>query len=179
MFPDLFNIRQLFVTTLTGLMIGLVVGSLASWYLTASYKDAKYGEIIAVSTTEADKALIAETNRVLAIERDAVQAKDTIERQNHEQSKQLEQMLADNRKLARQLGGLRDPGFKSNSCTVPSGTNPASSVTGSATGGQLSDEATQFLLEFAADADRVANYAKTCHEWVNRGLSPEVLQELY
>lgn len=176
---DVFNVRQLVVTTLTGLIIGSVVGTFFSWYVTASYKDAKYGRIIAENTVKANYAMIARMNAVREAERQTEVVRQAIERKNNEQGKQLEQTLADNRRLARQLGGLRDPGFRSNSCTMSKGTPSASSVTGSAAGSQLSDEATQFLLEFAADADRVASYAKTCHEWVTQALSPEVLQELY
>jgi hypothetical protein len=179
MSPDLFNIRQLLVTTLTGLIIGLLVGSVSSWYLTASYKNAKCDALVAGTAAQTSKALAIATERVIRLEREAVIVKDAIERKDHEQRAQVEQTLADNRKLARQLGGLRDPGFKSNSCALPAGTNTPGSATDSTSRGQLSDEATEFLLEFAADADRVASYAKTCHEWVNQTLSPEVLQELY
>lgn len=37
---------------------------------------------------------------------------------------------------------------------------------GGAAGTELSAEASEFLLEFAREADRAAEYANTCHRWI-------------
>ena len=50
---------------------------------------------------------------------------------------------------------------------VPQGTT-SSNIANSSAEGQLSREASQFLLDFAEDADRAAAYANACYEWVNR-----------
>jgi hypothetical protein len=75
--------------------------------------------------------------------------------------------LADNRRLATELGGLRDPGRRP-SCgiTLSSASTTASQPDNGTTGTELSAEATEFLLEFARSADRAAQYAKTCHDWI-------------
>lgn len=44
----------------------------------------------------------------------------------------------------------------------------ASESEGGATGAELSVEASEFLLEFTRDADRAAQYAKTCYDWVQQ-----------
>ena len=72
---------------------------------------------------------------------------------------------------------LRDPGRAAN-CrpAVPATPGPAGGVAEGPAGNDLSAEAvgvlspvaTRFLLELAADADRVSLYAATCYKWVNR-----------
>ena len=79
----------------------------------------------------------------------------------------LAALRADNRRLSAELGGLRDP-FAAPACpvsTAPDGTvDPADP----AAVGRLSAEASEFLLGFAYDADRAAEYASTCHQWVKQ-----------
>jgi hypothetical protein len=49
---------------------------------------------------------------------------------------------------------------------VPTDSTTASQPEGGATGTELSAEASEFLLEFARDADRAAQYASTCSAWI-------------
>jgi len=147
-------------------LAGVVIGALPAWYFTAEYKDSKWGKAISDQKVEAANVLQAETDKVLAAERAANKFKDQLEKQHADSQKRIDTTLADNRRLARELGGLRDPGRRpSGSCPAP-GTSDASGVNSSAsTEGRLSDQASEFLLEFAAEADRVAEYAMTCHLW--------------
>jgi len=51
---------------------------------------------------------------------------------------------------------------------VPSGSTTAGQPEGGTTGTELSAEASEFLLEFAREADRAAQYAKTCYDWTRQ-----------
>ena len=71
------------------------------------------------------------------------------------------------RRRADSLGRLRDPG-RTTPCkpAVPATAGPTRNAAADATGGDLSEEATEFLRDFARDADRAAVYATACHGWV-------------
>ena len=71
------------------------------------------------------------------------------------------------RRRADSLGRLRDPG-RATACrpAVPATSGPTSGPVADATGGDLSAEATEFLRDFARDADRAAVYANACHGWI-------------
>jgi len=156
-------------TTLIALAVGLCVGALGSWYLTAEYKDAKWGKAVEQQKKEAAETLQAETEKVLAAERKNTELNNQLEKTHAEQSRKIESALADNRRLARELGGLRDPGRRQ-SCpsTVSASTGAAQQSAPEAADSRLSAEATEFLLEFARDADRAAQYANTCYEWIQQ-----------
>lgn len=160
--PDVKNL-------LIALAIGLVVGVLGGWYFTAEYKDATWTASIDKQKSEASTKLQAATERALAAERANNELSNQLEKQHVEETQKLDVVLADNRRLARELGGLRDPGRRS-SCggTMPSTSTTTGQPDGGSTGAELSAEASEFLLEFARDADRAAQYAQTCHEWVKQ-----------
>ena len=154
---------------LIALAIGLVVGVLGGWYFTAEYKDATWTASIAKQKSEAASKLQAATERALAAERQTTELSNKLEKQHVEANQKLDVVLGDNRRLARELGGLRDPGRRP-SCgdTVPSTSTTTGRSDSGATGTELSVEASEFLLEFARDADRAAQYAKTCYEWTQQ-----------
>lgn len=152
-------------TALIALAIGLLVGALGSWYLTAEYKDAKWGKAVADQKVEAGKILQAETDKVLAAERKATELNNQLEKNHAEASRKIDATLTDNRRLSRELGGLRDPGRRPSCGGTQAGADTPTDAAGSSASGQLSAEASDFLLEFAADADRAAEYAQTCYSW--------------
>lgn len=151
------------------LAAGLAVGSLSAWYLTAEYKDAKWGKAVADQKVEAAAKLQAATQRAIEAERRHNELADQLEVKHVENQQALDRVLADNRRLARELGGLRDPGRRT-SCgsSVPADPATAGQPEGGTTGTELSVEASEFLLEFARDADRAAQYAKTCYDWTQQ-----------
>lgn len=154
---------------LIALAVGLLVGLLGGWYFTAEYKDATWTASIDKQKSEAATKLQAATERALAAERQNTELSNQLEKQYVESTQKLDGVLADNRRLVRELGGLRDPGRRP-SC---GGTEPQTSTTsgqpeGGAAGTELSAEASEFLLEFARDADRAAQYAKTCSLWIQQ-----------
>ena len=143
------------------------MGSGASWWITADYKESKYQAILAQMRVEALQAVQASADRALAAERAHNEIAQHLEVQHVEYQQNLNQVRLDNQRLADELGGLRDP--HSSAASGGSVSSPAAAASGikeCAPTARLSVEATRFLLEFAAQADRAAAFAKTCHEWV-------------
>jgi hypothetical protein len=160
--------------TLIALGVALAVGAGAAWKLTADAKDDHYTAIVETQRAHAEEALRLAQTKAIDIERKHNALATELELSHAERSKEKEKMLADNRRLARELGGLRDPG-KRTTCraTVPAnaaatGTaadDPADGRFSTEAEGLLSPEASEFLLDFARECDRAADYAKTAHDW--------------
>lgn len=149
--------------------IGLGIGSLGSWYLTAEYKDASWTASIEKQKVKAAEQLQAATARAISAERRQNELATQLEVKHVESERELDKALSTNRRLARELGGLRDPGRRpSCSGTVSADSTTAGQPEGGATGAELSAEASEFLLEFARDADRAAQYASTCSAWIKQ-----------
>lgn len=149
--------------------IGVLVGAIPTWWLTAEYKDNKWMAQIEAQKVEAARQLQEATEKVVATERKHNAIATQLEIKNAEQQTTLDRALADNRRLASRLGGLRDPGSRA-SCpsAVSTASGTAQQPSAEASSGRLSAEATDFLLEFARDADRAAQYANSCHDWINK-----------
>ena len=142
------------------------VGSGASWWITSDYKESKYLAILAQMRVEALQAVQASAERALAAERAHNKIAQNLEVQHVEYQQNLNQVRLDNQRLADELGGLRDPHSITSGSNVSSPATAPASAKECAPNARLSVEATRFLLEFAAQADRAAAYAKTCNEWV-------------
>ena len=154
------------LTLITGLG-ALLIGAAASWWVTSDALSAKHKAEIQSIRAEAAEQYAAATQRAVEVEREHAQLATNLEVQHEKATRQLAAIRADNRRLAAAAGGLRDP-FAAPACpvsTAPDGTvDPA---TAAATG-RLSDETSEFLLGFAYDADRAAEYASTCYRWVKQ-----------
>lgn len=152
---------------LIALLIGVITGLAGGWYLTARYKDATWSSAMASQQTEAAARLQLATEHVLAIEREKADQATKLEMRNAQKRKQLDGVLADNRRLVRELNGLRDPGLRTRCDDAMSAAASASGVIDAASAGaRLSDEASEFLLEFARLGDEAASYAQTCYAWI-------------
>lgn len=158
-----------FKTTLLAAVAACVLGALGSWYLTGKYKDNKWTAAIKQQQVDAVKQLQAAMERAIAAERRQTELSNQLEVKHVESERKLDAALVVNRRLARELGGLRDPGRRP-SCgdTVSSATDTAGQSTSGSTGTELSAEASEVLLEFARDADRAAQYAQTCSFWIRQ-----------
>lgn len=156
-------------TTALAALTSFAVGALASWYLTAEYKDSRWEAEMARQKIEASELLRSATQRAIEAERRQSDLANQLEVKHVESQQELDRVLADNRRLARELGGLRDPG-RQPSCggAVSAGPPTAAEPEGGATGAELSAEASEFLLEFTQEADRAAQYAKTCYDWAKQ-----------
>lgn len=158
-----------FRTTLLLAALAAIWSAAGSWWLTAEYKDNKWMAKVEAQKVEAAKQLQVATEQVIATERKHNEIATKLEIQNADKQTQLDKALSDNRRLAVQLGGLRDPGRRA-SCpsTVPANSGAAKQPETQASDSRLSAEASEFLLEFARDADRAAQYANTCYEWIKQ-----------
>lgn len=161
----MFDIR----TTAIATAVALTLGAASSWWLTAEYKDNKWIAKVEAQKVEAAKVLRAATEQAIAKEREHNAISTALEIKNAEKQNQHDAVLADNRRLASKLGGLRDPGRRQ-SCdsTLPTDSGTAKQPAAEAADVRLSTEASEFLLEFARDADRAAQYANTCYEWIRQ-----------
>ena len=156
-------------TTAIAAGVALVVGATSAWWLTAEYKDNKWLAKIEAQKVEAAKQLQAATEKVIEIERKHNAIATQLEIQNANKQTQLDKVQSDNRRLAAQLGGLRDPGRRQScSSTLPANSGTTQQPAPEAADSRLSAEATEFLLEFARDADRAAQYANSCYEWIQQ-----------
>jgi hypothetical protein len=157
-------------TTIAVALVCFLAGATSGWTVNGW----RLGNAIEAQKTKAATELAKATQRARSAEK--AQDKIRIEAEvNHAKARdQIERTLADNRRLARQLGGLRDPGHRpGGDCAVPGGAQAAGERDAGATGSELPDqtagllsvEASDFLIELAAEADRAAEYARTCHNW--------------
>ena len=124
----------------------------------------------------AERALREANDRAIKIEREHKALADKLELSHAERDAEKDRMLADNRRLARELGGLRDPG-KRPACraavpatagpTVAAADDPADGGLSGESAGLLSPESSEFILELARGCDAAADYARTAHDWAS------------
>jgi BRCT domain type II-containing protein len=156
-------------TTAIAAAVALALGAVSSWWLTAEYKDNKWMAKVEAQKVEAAKQLQVATEKVIETERKHNAIATKLEIQNANKQTQLDKVQSDNRRLAAQLGGLRDPGRRQScSSTVSASAGATQQPAPEAADSRLSAEATDFLLEFARDADRAAQYANSCYEWIQQ-----------
>lgn len=166
---SLIDLRLALATALGGFVLGCAIG----WYLTAEWKDAHWEAKLATAVHEKDQLIsqanadvAEETRKVLARERQLQTVKSELEGKLNEANRQIDKTLAEKLALNHQLHGLlHDPGKVARGGT----TNPdtfAGQSTGDTACGKLSEEASGFLLALTAEADRAAEYANTCRQWV-------------
>lgn len=144
--------------------LGLVVVAFGSgWWFRGAIAE-RDALAIERSLNEAVKIATAKTMALEKAHNDVLRMAEV----NHaQQSQKIEATLAENRRLVRELGGLRDPG-KSRGGPVSRATTTSPKSVDPPTATRLSDESAEFLLEQSAVADRVAVYAGTCYDWITR-----------
>jgi hypothetical protein len=121
---------------------------------------------LAEQKQEASRALNLAKDALIARERAFSTLKDETEVSHARALARIDQQTAENRRLVRELGGLRDPGRGGgggNAMRPDPGA--AGGCSDGAAEGRLSDEAAEFLLGLAAEADRAAAIAATCRAW--------------
>lgn len=152
-------------------LLGVAFGGAVGVIATARHFEAA----IDTQKIEAANLLATETNKVLQAERKQKELSNALETQHNAAKEQIQTEQAANRRLASELGGLRDKGRrKSSNCAMPGTGSTAGGAVEGTDEAYLSGEATEFLLGLTYDADEVATYAKTCHDWIisRQKLSP-------
>lgn len=146
---------------------GLVLGALLSGWAMSEYKDATWSAETNQLKVEAAEILQKETEKASKIEKDALLKVMELEATHVKEEQTIQDAERRNRALARELGGLRDPGRRASRQdampSTPGGTGiPEVSP---ADEGAISGEASEALLAAAVEVDRLANWANTCYEW--------------
>lgn len=155
------------ITALVGIA-SLATGAFAGWWLTHDSLTAKHQAHVSALRSQAADDLRQATDRAFELERQHNALANKLEVANAQNRKKLDSVLAENRRLARDLGGLRDPYSLASGCTLSAKPDTASGLAPTPAPGRLSNEASEFLLDFAREADRAAEYAATCYDWVKR-----------
>lgn len=147
-------------------LVAFLVGALLSMLLTGRYKAARYQAAIQAQKVEAAKVLNDATSKVRLTERKHEQIARQVEVEYVLKTHEISRIQDDNRRLARELGGMRDPGRRENSnCPVPGATPAPRGAVNTSAGARLSDQTAEFLHEFGRDADNAASYAQACKQW--------------
>ena len=143
-----------------------IIGATSTWWITASYKENKYKAIISQMRLDAAGALADATKKSLDIERENNRLAVEIEVQNAENRKKLDDVHADNLRLASEYSGLYDRYASSGNCPVSSDSSASSKPVTPPSGGRLSDPLAKLLLSESRRADEAAAYAATCYQWI-------------
>jgi hypothetical protein len=152
--------------TVIAIGAAFAIGATSAWWVTADYKESKYQAVISKMRLDAADALAVATRRALAIERDNNRLATELEVKNAENRKNLDDVYADNLRLASEYAGLYDSNASASNCTLPSESKPTTKPVAPASGSKLSDPLTKLLLSESRRADEAAAYAATCYEWV-------------
>ena len=149
------------------LLAAVASAALSAWG-TWTFLDARHESEIQFIRAAAAEQYAAATQRAVEVERAHAELATKLEVQHEKATRQLAAIRADNRRLAAAAGGLRDPYPVAPTCPLPTDTGSTVDPADPTATGRLSDEAAEFLLGFAYDADRAAEYASTCHQWVKQ-----------
>ena len=147
--------------------MSFALGSALGWYLTAEYKNNKHEAIVGKMQTEANIALRQATDKLIETERQNAKLAQDIEVSHVENRKKLDDLFADNLRLASEYAGLYDR-YASNSCSVSGKPDSSGNPNNATSGARLSNEASGFLLNESRRADEAAAYAAACYEWVKK-----------
>lgn len=154
-------------STLVACIASFVIGSASGWYLTAEYKNNKHEAIVGKMQNESNLALRQAVDKLIETERNNAKLANEIEVSHVENRKKLDDLFADNLRLASEYSGLYDR-YASSSCPVSGKPDTSGNPTNATSGARLSDQAAGFLLNESRRADEAAAYAAACYEWVKK-----------
>jgi hypothetical protein len=174
----------------TNFRIYLIIGALVSTailssFLTANYKDGRYAlkeqkareeYILELKKRQEEyNAKVQELNkRALDQQAKLANLNTELEKKYADANKRASQALAKYNDLVANGWRLRDPGATTKSALQDPGTSKggiastSSSSNGATCSGELSREASEFLLQFASDADKVVEQLRVTQEYAKR-----------
>lgn len=152
-------------------LVSMVVSGSVVWRMTTNYQETKWENVILEKESVSNKVLRDTLEQVRQIEKQHALITTQLEIKNGQLKEQIDSIYTENRRLTRDLNGMRDPGVRATRCAVPTASPTASGSDDQTTGARLSDEASEFLLTFANDSDKVALYAQTCYKWISKSES--------
>lgn len=145
----------------------VAVACLSTWYVTATYKNARHQAIVSEMQIQANVALQEALVKTLEIERQNQQLAQDIEVMSAKHKQELQNVENDLRNLVDNAGGLFDP----NAANCPAGAEkPATSgkSANQTARGNISKDLERLLLSESRRADEAAAYAQTCYEWIQK-----------
>ena len=154
-------------STLVAIVLAFGLGSASGWYLTAEYKNNKHEAMVGKMQNEANLALRQAVDKLIETERNNAKLANEIEVSHVENRKKLDDLFADNLRLASEYAGMYDR-YASNSCSVSGKPDTSGNTANSPSVARLSDQAAGFLLNESRRADEAAAYATACYEWVKK-----------
>jgi len=162
----IFNFQSVF----TSFIGGILIGGISTYKLTDSYLTIKYLNKENKTNLEMFEVLKKSNDKLAEIEKINNNLTKEMENKNVENKKKINDLYIINRNLSKQYGGLRDPGRTISGVgdQLSAASNTAEYTKNTAYERRLSNEASEFLLEYGKNADEVAEYANICHEWVKK-----------
>lgn len=146
-------------------LLGAAFGGAVGVIATSKY----YDSAIDKQKLEAASLLVTETNKVIAAERDKRKLSDELESKHNEAASKIAEQHSANVRLASELERLREQRRRESSNGTVSRTGSTATCASEGTDGAgISGETALFLADLTYDADEVANYARTCYEWINK-----------
>ena len=152
--------------TIIAIGAAFAIGATSAWWITADYKESKYQAVIAKIRLDAASALADATKKALDVERANNKLATELEVQNAENRKKLDDVYADNLRLANEYAGLYDRHASAGDCPVPSDSSTSAKPVAPSANGRLSDPLAKLLLSESRRADEAAAYAATCYNWI-------------
>lgn len=157
------------VIAFIALCVALVLGTA---YLVDDYNDAKYSEKENRELIQVNKKLSEKTKEVLEKQAQISNLQTQLEGYNVRENERVNEVLSHYISLINDGFRLRDMGKNTRGLSKGGGTTNSTSDTSN--GGnlqtcsnELSREATEFLLEFATDADKVVTQLEVCQVYSN------------
>lgn len=151
---------------LIALILGLGGGAFTAYHYTDKIEQASFQKKLQTQQVEAETLLLKTTQAAEKRDKENTQITQQLEKDYDSAQQAVAIQRSTNSNLSSKLGGLRDPYARKSGCgTLPSNTIATSGIINDAPTGQLSAEASQFLLDFAYQCDVAASYADSAHAW--------------
>jgi hypothetical protein len=141
------------------MIAAVVISFFTGWYMNGLRLNAEIAQLHATW----NEAYSNQSKITMDKEHDINQLNAQIEVNNANQEKTINDTHDENIKLVADIERLQHT-TSSRSSTMPK-TSTTCKCSGTATQSGLSDESIGLLVEMAKDADEVAKYANTCHDW--------------
>ena len=148
--------------------VSLAVGAASAWYLTASYKEAKYTAVIAKMKQDAAEAVAGAQAMAAQIERENTKLAQEIEVSNAKHKQELAKLEDELRGYVNELGGLYDRYATCGGGDLPPAAGTPTQPIAPPAGAKLSKQLERLLLSESRRADEAAAYAQTCYQWIQK-----------
>lgn len=147
-------------------VLSLALAGAVGYGLTLRAEVAELQSKLTLIYAESSRVQAEAASAALEAERKANDLRAAIDTAHLAKKEGIDEVYAENRRLAALLGGMRFNGTADRGgCPMPEPAAIAGPAAKPAAGCKLSDETADALLAIARDADRAAEYARACREW--------------